>query len=99
MPEYNVHFNGKATILIRFENRVQWQKWRKYILKTTWDFDGGSFPYTAQREINFSCVSDINLIASTITELLQLGFDVYSCKWELEQKTAEETTPIITDEA
>lgn len=77
------HFYGKATITIRFENRIQWQKYRKYILKTDWEFDGGDRPYVAQLEQRFSSTDDVNEIVRKIVQLLQLGFDVYSCKWQL----------------
>lgn len=75
---------GHTTITIRFENRVQWQKYRKYILKTDWDFDAESHPYVARLEERYCCVDDIDRIVKKIVQLLQLGFEVYSCKWELE---------------
>lgn len=75
---------GHTTITIRFENRVQWQKYRKYILKTDWDFDAGSHPYVARLEERYCCVDDVDRIVKKIVQLLQLGFEVYSCKWELE---------------
>ena len=94
---------GAAIITIRFENRIQWQKYRKYILKTKWDFDGGSAPYVAQLPIQFACIDDIGHVIKTVVQLLQLGFDVYSCQWNLKRKAsqtdtnfAEETTPIMT---
>ena len=84
ISDFNVAITGHSAITIRFENRVQWQKYRKYILKTDWDFDGGSHPYVATLEDRFKTVEDIERITKTIVMLLQLGFDVYSCKWELE---------------
>ena len=81
---------GNSTITIRFENRVQWQKYRKYILKTDWDFDGGSHPYVATLEDRFSSVEDLERITKSIVQLLQLGFDVYSCRWELEDPNKAE---------
>lgn len=102
---------GEATITIRFENKLQWQKYRKYILKTGWDFDGGSNPYVAQLPIKFHTVDDIEFIVKKIVQLLQLGFDVYSCQWKMKQNEvddsqatsreaaqyfAAETSPIMT---
>lgn len=106
MPENNSEYfdvYGTAVITIRFENRIQWQKYRKYILKTNWDFDGGSAPYVAELPIQFACIDDIEQILKKVVNLLQLGFDVYSCHWKLKRKEptddiniAEETTPIMT---
>lgn len=86
---YNV-VSGTAHIVIRFENRVQWQKYRKYILKTEWEFDGGNGPYTAYLDERFECCDDIDRITKIIVNLLQLGFDVYSCNWELDQPRKQE---------
>ena len=94
-PEYK-RLYGTATITIRFENRVQWQKYRMYILKTEWDFDGGDHPYTAQLKQNFTCVDDVEQITKKIVDLLQLGFDVYSCKWDL-QKEDEQKVEYVQD--
>ena len=76
---------GKTTITVRFENRIEWQKWRKYVLKTDWDFDGGSGPYIATMDMRFSCTDDVEKIVKTIVNLLQMGFDIYSAKWTLEK--------------
>lgn len=78
-----IQYFGMATITIRFENRIQWQKYRRYILKTNWDFDGGMSPYTAHLEERFSCTDDVEKITKKIVQLLQMGFDIYSCKWTL----------------
>lgn len=92
-------FFGHATITIRFENRVQWQKYRKYILKTDWEFDGGQNPYTAQLKECFETVEDVENITKKIVELLQLGFDVYSCKWELERENEQHVEYVLDGEA
>lgn len=81
--EEPIRYYGMATITIHFENRAQWQKYRKYILKTDWDFDGGMMPYTAHLEERFSCMDDVEKITRQIVQLLQIGFDIYSCKWTL----------------
>lgn len=84
------HISGKATITIRFANRMQWQKYRLYILKTDWDFDAGYNPYTAHIQERYCCVDDIERITKRIVQLLQLGFEVYSCKWELDDPNKTE---------
>lgn len=83
MAELKDLFTGKVTITIKFDNRVMWQRYRKYILKTTWEFDGGVHPSVAQIEEEFHTVSDLGFITQKIAYLLQLGFDVHTAKWEL----------------
>ena len=77
--------HGTAVITVRFENRVQWQKYRKYILKTDWEFDSGYHPYTATLELPFKSAQDVDYIAMRVVQLLQFGFDVYSCSWKLDR--------------
>ena len=85
-------FYGKAIITVRFKNHAEWQKWRKYILKTDWDFDGGAGPYVATLEMRFNCVDDIEKIVKQIVQLLQLNFEVYSCQWKLDEEDVVEYT-------
>lgn len=88
---------GKATITIRFENRLQWQKYRKYVLKTNWDFDSGAnTPYTASIEERFNCIDDVEKIVKKIVFLMELGFDVYSCNWSM-LKQGEQQVEYIKD--
>lgn len=84
------NYYGSASITVRFENRVQWQKWRKYVLKTDWDFDGGSGPYIARLEEKFNCSEDVERITKRIVQLLELGFEVYSCQWKLIPENVQE---------
>lgn len=87
---------GSAIITVRFENRVQWQKWRKYIMREPWEFDGGNHPYTAALELHFSTAEDVEHIVQKVVQLMQMGFDVYSCQWKLLPKNVREYT--YTDE-
>ena len=82
-------FSGKADITIRFTTGLMWQKYRKYVLKTGWDFDAPSYPYTASIEMVFKGIDDVMDICKQIIFLLQLGFEVYSCKWNLDQEYLE----------
>ena len=76
---------GSARIVIHFENRAEWQKYRRYILKTDWDFDGSTGPRTAYLDRTFRCAEDLEKIAKEIANLMQIGFDVYSCHWTLDR--------------
>lgn len=82
-------FHGNAKITIRFQNVLMWQKYRKYVLKTAWDFDAPNHPYTANLEMEFSSMSDVAHICKQIIFLLQMGFEVHSCKWGLDPEYVE----------
>ena len=83
-------YHGKATITIHFKNRVMWQKYRQYVLKTGWDFDGCYHPYTATLEMEFSSLDDIINISKQVAFLLSLKFDVESCNWKLDRSEEED---------
>lgn len=94
MDDVKTKFTGTAKLLIRFDTRLLWQKYRKYILKTDWDFNAGQFPYIAEREIRFESAQDVEMICQQIVFLLQLGFDVSSCRWTLDREDVIENPTI-----
>lgn len=79
------NFYGQAKLVVRFENRAEWQKWRKYVLKTDWDFNDSEYPETTSMIIRFANSEDIEAITRKIVGLLQMGFNVYSCNWGIDQ--------------
>lgn len=83
-------FGGTARINIHFLNRLMWQKYRKYILKTEWDFDTGMHPSSANLDMQFHSMDDVVDICKRIVFLLQLGFEVHSCRWTLDQEYLDE---------
>lgn len=84
-------FNGQATIKVRFRNKAEYDKFRIYILKTKWETDIP--PLWEDIVINFHNAEDIDLINKHIIQLLQLGFEVYTCRYKLEEQLAEEEHP------
>lgn len=84
-----VKFGGSARINIVFANRLMWQKYRKYILKTDWDFDSGMHPSSANLVMTFENSNDVAKICGTIVYLLQMGFEVNSCRWQLNREYLE----------
>lgn len=87
-----VNFSGHARINIHFLNRLMWQKYRKYILKTDWDFDSGMYPSSANLDMSFQSMEDIMDICKKIIFLLHMGFEVNSCRWQLDQEYLDEMT-------
>ena len=88
-------FSGQATIKIRFNNNPEYVKFRTYVLKTKWN-PGDSYPLWEEMTLDFHCVDDLDQVTRIVVMLLQLGFEVYSCRYKLEQQLAEEEHP--TDE-
>ena len=91
-------FDGRATIKVRFCNKAQYQKFRKYILKTDWSYDQG-YPTWEELTVDFHCVDDVEQINKHIVGLLQMGFEVYCCRFQLEEHLAESEHPEEDDPA
>ena len=99
MPE--TKFDGQVTIKVRFKNNPEYKKFRDYILRTKWN-PGDVYPTWEEMILDFHCVDDLDRINKVIVMLLQMGFEVYSTSYKLEQQLAEEEHPrddIPTDEA
>lgn len=75
-------FNGLVTIRVRFRNNAEYQKFRKYILKTDWSY-GVEYPIFESIIMDFHNTDDLHNVTKQIVELLQLGFDVYTSHYEL----------------
>ena len=82
-------FEGSATIRIIFKCRAEYLKFRKYVLKTEWKPCELDCPPYEEMIIPFHCTDDIDTINRQIISLLQMGFDVYCCKYHLESITDE----------
>lgn len=96
MPE-KTGFRGKATIRVLFHSRIEYEKFRKYIMRIPWSYE---FEYPAYEEVvmTFQTVDDISRIDRQIVSLLESGYDVYCCRFALDsdaEKPANETTPDI----
>ena len=81
-------FDGQATIRVIFRNRAEYEKFRKYVLRTEWSYDL-DFPLFEEIKKEFHNVEDINQISMQIVWLLQLGFQVQACRYQLESELAE----------
>jgi len=85
-------FDGRATIRVHFRNRPEYEKFRKYILKTQWSYDL-DYPMWEELTLDFHCVDDVEQINKHIVGLLQMGFEVYCCKYQLEEHLASDQHP------
>lgn len=87
-----VKFSGRATIRVRFKSRAEYEKFRKYILKTEWSYDL-DYPMWEEIVVSFYSTDDICALDRKIVWLLQMGFEVYCCKFQLEEQLAEAEFP------
>ena len=86
-------FDGRATIRVKFNNRAEYEKFRIYVLKTKWSYDL-DYPLFEEMKMEFHCVDDLNHVNKQIVYLLQLGFEVYCCRYQMEQTLSEEEYPL-----
>ena len=90
-------FDGKVTIRVRFRNKAEYQKFRKYVLKTGWEYDVSNPQYESLvRE--FHTADDVTEISKIIIELLQLGFNVWTTSYELTEIDPAELESPTDDE-
>lgn len=85
-------FDGQAVIKVRFRNNPEYVKFRTCILKTDWK-PGDVYPQWEELVVDFHSVEDLENITKRIVMLLQMGFEVYSTRYKLEQQLAEEEYP------
>ena len=85
-------FDGQATIRVKFNSRAEYEKFRIYILKTKWSYDL-DYPMFEELVMDFHNNDDLDRISRQVIYLLQLGFEVYCCRYKLEQTLAEEEHP------
>lgn len=88
-------FDGKVTIRVNFPNRVVYEKFRRYILKTEWSY-AVDYPIFEEMEVEFHNTEDLLQIDRQIIHLLQNGFQVYCCRYQLNE-SATETSPKIEE--
>ena len=85
-------FDGRVTVRIRFRSRPEYEKFRKYILKTEWSYDL-DYPMWEQIKMDFHNTDDVEAITRYIISLLQMGFEVYCCQYQMEEHLAAEEHP------
>ena len=77
-------FDGNVTIKVKFNSKAEYQKFRKYILRTEWSYEL-DYPLFEELKFAFHNVDDLNDLNRYIVLLLQCGFEVYGCNYKLVQ--------------
>lgn len=75
-------FDGSVTVRIHFRNRIEYEKFRKYILKTEWAYQI-DYPVFEEKVMVFHNTEEFEAYNRLVIYLLQLGFDVYSCRFQM----------------
>lgn len=92
-------FEGCMTIRVQFKTRAEYEKFRKLVLKTEWSYEL-DYPMWEEIKKPFSCSDDIDEINRLVIYLLQMGFDVYCCRYSLKREVeypAIDTTPEVEE--
>ena len=77
---------GTCTMSIQIRNHGQYLKWKTYFgVGRQWEFVT-SYPAIMRAEYTFTNSLEVEMIAKKVVQLLEMGFDVYSAQWKLEEK-------------
>ena len=77
---------GKCILMIRFNNKGEHLKWKKYFgAGRQWEFIV-SYPAIMQAEYSFRNSLEAETMAKRVVQLLEMGFDVHSSQWRLEKE-------------
>ena len=78
--------HGRGVLCIRMENEEDYERWKKYNPDRKWDFIV-NYPAVMRAEYTFKNALEAEIMAKKIVQLLQIGFDVHSASWKLDEKT------------
>ena len=73
---------GSCILEIHFQNKYEYEKWLKYHPDRKWDFLV-TFPAVMRAIYDFHTALEVEIMAKKIVQLMQMGFNVYSARWQL----------------
>ena len=77
--------NCKCVLSIRLENHGEYLKWQKYSGSyRKWEFIH-EYPAFMRAEYDLNTAAEVEEMAKKVVQLLQMGFNVYSAQWKLEE--------------
>lgn len=77
---------GRCVLSIRMDSEEDYQRWKKYNPDKKWDFIV-SFPAVMRAEYTFKNTMEVEIMAKKVVQLLQMGFDVHTANWKLDEKS------------
>ena len=75
---------GSCILEIHFNNKYEYEKWLKYHPDRKWDFIV-TYPAVMRAIYDFHTALEVEIMAKKIVQLLQMGFNVYSARWQLKE--------------
>lgn len=85
-PPASPKLHGRCVLSIRMENEEDYERWKKYNPDRKWDFIV-NYPAVMRAEYTFKNALEAEIMAKKIVQLLQIGFDVHSANWKLDEKS------------
>lgn len=77
---------GTCKLAIKFENRAEYLKWKRYIGGgSAWEFEI-SYPAIMYTNFEFHDSEDVEILCKRIVQLLEMGFNVHSTNWSLKEE-------------
>lgn len=86
---------GRCILEIQLKNHGEYLKWCKYVNPhgRQWEFLH-TYPAIMRAEYFFKSSLEVEIMAKRIVQLLEMGFDVYSARWELAKEKSQLEQPL-----
>lgn len=79
---------GKCILEIQLKNHGEYLRWQKYNGGRRWEFDH-SYPAIMRASYEFHTAMDVEVMTKKIVQLLEMGFDVYSARWQVSEEKSQ----------
>ena len=79
---------GSCILEIRFQNKYEYEKWLKYHPDRKWEFMV-TYPAVMRAVYDFQTAQEVEIMTKKIVQLLQMGFNVYSARWQLKENASQ----------
>lgn len=88
IPDNKPKLKGRCVLSIKIEDELEYEKWKEYNPGRKWEFIV-SYPALMRAEYRFVNSMDVEILVKKVVQLLQMGFNVYSAQWLLEEESHE----------
>ena len=88
IPDNKPKLKGRCVLSIKIEDELEFEKWKEYNPGRKWEFIV-SYPALMRAEYRFVNSMDVEILVKKVVQLLQMGFNVYSAQWLLEEESHE----------
>ena len=88
IPDNKPKLKGRCVLSIKIEDELEFEKWKEYNPGRKWEFIV-SYQALMRAEYRFVNSMDVEILVKKVVQLLQMGFNVYSAQWLLEEENHE----------